>query len=115
LHYKSISFEITHEQTFDTSLYALVVTSRWPLYNSDFKNEFVVDSIPYCKNELEVLPLICYLINKDTKVSYQFQAKQSYNLFDSSLQLVKIKLLSDEIMDSGSNMMVSLNNGSWLY
>jgi hypothetical protein len=115
VHFKSISFEITHEQSLDTSLYALVITTRWPLYNGDFQKYFVVDSIPYCKDELERLPLICYLVDKGTKVSYQFQAKLNYHLLDSSLRKIRIQLFAEVIEDSGSNMKVSLNDGNWLY
>ena len=113
--YKTLHFELSHERTIDTSQFALVIEANWPLYSGDYKEELVIDSIPYCQSDMRPQSLKCYLVNKQTPLSYQFQAKYAFNLLDSSVRSIKLKLYSSDIEHSGSNMKISLNNGNWIY
>ncbi len=113
--YKTLYIEITHEHIIDTTQFALVIIGNWPIYSGSYKEKLSIDSAPYCQKEVQLQSLKCYLVDKQNHISYSFQAKHAFKLFDNNVRNIKIKLYSSEIEDSGSNMMVSVNNGSWIY
>ncbi|ANE52109.1 hypothetical protein [Flavisolibacter tropicus] len=113
--YKTLHFEINHEQDIDTSQFGFVISSSWPLYSGNYTEKLVIDSIPFCLSDKSPQPLKCYLVDKKNRISYQFQSKHYFDLFDSKVQNIKVKLYSSYIEDSSSNMKVSINDGNWFY
>ena len=111
---KTLSFEISHESSIDTSLYDLVIYTGWAIYNGTFKRNIIIE-VPHCETGERLHPIICYLIEKSTPLSYQYQAKSAFNIFKSSLEKITIKLYSQEIEDSGSNLKVSIDGREWIY